>query len=149
MPCPTLEPSFEGTATVSVTTSPWFTENDEGENEPCRAVMLMVTALGPMASGWGITGPWLDMARIIIRRCSRCSACSPAASGTAANASANTSPPIFRMITRRLPFRDCLQLDDDVAAVEHGQNPEPERDEAEAPQQGGEFLREKRLEPQH
>src|SRR2546423_1008699 len=97
------------------------------------------------ASGCRITGPCCDIACSIILRCSRCSASEWANALVAM--SARRTVAIFRMLRERLPFsRFCLQLHDDVAAVQQIENAVPQSDETDRPQQRGHLLGKERLE---
>src|ERR1700738_1541696 len=141
-PWPIVDGSFDGTLIVSVTTSPWFTEKVEGLKLNERAVIEMAfAASGLIASGCGMTAPCSDIACIIIFRCSRCSELSSANAPKASRVSAITNPPILRMVTRRFLPIFCLQFDDDVAAVENGEDPQPQCNEAQPPEQRREFRR--------
>ena len=69
MPCPMIDASLLGTLMLMVTISPWFTVKVEGVKLNERALMLIVTAAsGMIDNGCGITGPWLDIDAIIMRR---------------------------------------------------------------------------------
>src|SRR6266571_2463314 len=126
IPWPISDESVDGTVIVSVTTSPWFTEKFAGVKLNERAVIVKAfAACGLIASGCGNTAPCDDIACIIILRCSRCSELSSATAPKASRVSAITNPPILRMVTRRFLPIVCLQFDEDVAAIENGQDPQP------------------------
>src|SRR6266850_2532725 len=99
-------------------------------------------------SGCGMTAPCDDIACIIIFKCSRCSELSSATAPKATSVSAITNPPILRMVRRRPLRMVCLQFDDDVAAIENREDPQPQRDKAQPPKQRCEFRRKERLEPE-
>src|SRR5229473_6342521 len=98
-----------------------------------------------MVSGCGMTAPCDDISCIIILRCSRCSELSSANAPKATSVSAITNPPILRMVTRRSLPIVCLQFDDDVAAIEEREDPQPQCNEAQRPEQRREFRRKVRL----
>src|ERR1700736_388584 len=103
-------------------------------------------ASGLIASGCGMTAPCSDIACIIIFRCSRCSELSSANAPKASRVSAITNPPILRMVTRRFLPIVCLQFDDDVAAIEDREDPQPQCNEAHPPEQRRELRGKERLE---
>src|SRR5437773_1951070 len=96
-------------------------------------------------SGCGITGPCCDIACSIILRCSRCSASEWANALVAM--SARRTVAIFRMVERETSLRsNCLQLHDDVAAVQQIENAVPQSNETDRPQQRGHLLGKEGLE---
>src|SRR5438128_11892205 len=98
-------------------------------------MLIVCTAFPMISSGCGITGPCVDIAASIIRKCSRCSASSIAFALNAASMSTVTIPTIFRMVSRRPFVTARLQLDDDGPAFKAPQDGQPEGHEAERPQQ--------------